>query len=433
IGIYLTPATILQNPGYLETLRDQLGLNLLVLIYTGELPQSVLDASPFDGVPPSPDRVRALISRHLDGNPSTAKFDNAMKSVGPHVAAGGDDDELRQAIDAAKRAGLEIWFMGGAWTASDYDVLMYCPSKEENNRWYEAVYTYLATGYGVDGVDITHARYPMTSYPRGLLLCTCDDCARAAAELGYDMAAIQADLHHAIDRLQRLDMRRFVEFGCRDMGPFDYLQILGMRRGVIDWFKFRAELLARNLKRFRDAVHRAAGDDFIFGNDTYPASFSMLAGHNHSRWSEFSDFASPLLSHVDIFPMRTLTVSAQYLRSLHAGLSEADALGLVYRFFGYDGLKMPSTIADFALGEPDCEFRNIPLRELMRLDLAKARFYLPPDIPSYPIIQGGGAPHPWPKPIIEQIIADILELGHDGYIFQGASSLVDFQLKAPSK
>jgi hypothetical protein len=429
IGIYLTPAVIVRNPGYLEVLRDQLGLNLLVLIWTGELPPDVLAHSPFDGAPPSPERVRSIIARHLDGQPSTDKFASAMKSVGPHVYGGGNDEEVRQAIQIAKKVGLEVWLMGGGWTASDFDVLMYCPGKEQNSRWYEAVYTYLATHYGVDGLDITHARYPMTSYPRGLLLCACDDCVHAAAELGYDMAAMQADLRHAIERIRQMDSKRLAAIGQHDMGPFDYLQIVGMRPGVVNWFRFRSDLLARNLRRFRNAVHAAAGEHFIFGADTYPASLSMFAGHNLSRWAEFSDFASPLLSHVDIFPMQTLTVAGHWLHGLHPALSEAEALRLIYRFVGYDGLGLPDNIADFALGEPDCEFRNIPLQAFVTLDMAKARLYLPETTPSYPIIQGGGAPWLWPREIVEALMENALALGHDGYIFQGTKSLIDFELQ----
>jgi len=429
IGIYLSPQTILRNPGYLETLRDQLGLNVLVLMWNGELPPEVLAQSPFDGAPPSAERVRALIARHFDGQPSTEKFTSAMKSVGPHVSAGGNDQEVRQAVQIAKNVGLEIWLMGGGYTASDYDVLMYCPSKAANNRWYEAVYTYLATAYNVDGLDITHVRYPMSSYPRGLLLCMCDDCARAAAELGYDMAAMKADIGQAWTRLRTIDAQRLAAIGQAAMGPFDYMQLLGMRQGVVDWFRFRAELLIRNFTGFRKAVHGAAGDHFLFGADTYPASLSMLVGHNLSRWAEFSDFASPLLSHVDIFPMQTITEAAQFLRRLHPTLSEAEALRLVYRFAGYDGLGLPDTIAAFALGEPDCEFRNIPLTDFVTLDMAKAKLYLPSEIPSYPIIQGGGAPWLWPREIVEAVMANALALGHDGYIFQGTKSLVDFELQ----
>jgi len=48
---------------------------------------------------------------------------------------------------------------------------MFCPNDAQVNAWYEAVFTHMATQYGVEGVDITHARYPMTSEPRGMFLC----------------------------------------------------------------------------------------------------------------------------------------------------------------------------------------------------------------------------------------------------------------------
>ncbi len=429
IGIYLTPTQIVRNPTYLEVLHDQLDLNLVVLIYTGELSPDVLAQSPFDEMPPSDENIESILCRRFDGSPCTDKFENPRQSVGPHVNAGGNDAEVHTAIQIARDVGLEIWFMGGAWTASDADVVMYCPSKEQNHRWYEAVYTYLATEYGVDGLDITHARFPMRSFPKGLFLCACADCAQSAAALGYDMAAMKADIHHAHTRLQQLDGRRLAELARHDMGPFDYLQLLEMRPGVLDWLRFRADLLGSKLKRLHAAVHQAAGEDFLFGADTYPASFSMLAGHNQSQWHEFSDFASPLLSHVDIFPMWTCITSAQFLLELYPNIHESDALEMVYRFAGYDQLAMPKSLAEFAWHEPDCEFRHIPLVDLLRLDLAKARLQLPAGIPSYPIIQGGGAPHDWPRPSIEAIIEATLATGHDGYIFQGTQSLVDFQLQ----
>jgi hypothetical protein len=430
VGIYLAPETIVHNPDYLRVLADQLGLNMVIIYYQGELSREVLAVSPFDGVPPSPENVHAVTCRRRDGQPAALRLDVAMQSVGPHVAAGGDDRMMRQAVQIAKDAGIEVWFMGGAWTARDADVLMYCPSKEQNNRWYEAVFSYLTTAYGIDGMTVTHARYPMVSYPRGLFLCMCDDCTRAATELGYDMDEMKASIQHAWDRLKTIDSGRLIDIAPYAVGPFDYLQALDMRPGIIDWFKFRCDLLAHNLVGFRNAVHAAAGAGFTIGFDTYPASFATLAGHTLSRWGEFSDFASPLLSHVDIFPMRTLVASAEFLlQTLQPRVDEAAALGLMYRFAGYESLDMPTSLADFALGEPDCEYRHMPLRDLVRLDLAKAKLYLPETLPSYPIIQGGGAPHDWPRATIEQLMQDSLALGHDGYIFQGTGVLVDYALK----
>jgi len=429
VGLYLDSQTIVNNPGYLEALREKIGLDWIILWFTGELPPEVLAASPFDGTPPSSQRISSLLAQHLDGQPSTTKLDSTLKGVGPHVGAEHDEAKLRKAIEMAHGAGLDVWFCMGMYTANDYDVLMYSPYLQENNHWYETLFTYMATAYGVEGIDITHARYPMTSYPRGLFLDMRPEGAAVAAQLGYDMAAMKADIQHAIQHIKQLDPVRLTSIATSDWGPFDLFHFLGFRTGVLDWFRFRSEVIIQNVSRFRNAVHKAAGDSFIFGCDTYPASLSILAGHNLTRWNEFSDFSSPLLSHVDIFPMKTLVAWAQNLMALFPQLSEAQALQIAYRAGGYASLKMPASIADFALGEPDCEYRNIPLREIVKIDMAKSKLLLPPGVPAYPIIQGGGAPWDWPMPVVEQLEADAMELGFDGYIFQGTRVLLDFPLR----
>jgi hypothetical protein len=429
VGLYLEPELIVRNPGYLEALREKIGLDWVILWFNGELPPEVLAASPFDGAPPSPQRVRSLLAHHLDGQPSTTKLDSALRTVGPHLGAAHNEVQLRQAIAICHAAGLDVWFGAGMYTASDYDVLMYSPYLEENNQWYEAWYKHMATAYGVQGIDITHARYPMTSYPRGLFLDMRPEGAAVAAELGYDMAEMKADIQHAIHQAKQLDAVKLASIAESDWGPFGLFHFLGFRPGVLDWFRFRSDVLVRNVSRFRNVVHQAAGKDFIFGTDTYPASLAILAGHNLARWDQFSDFASPLLSHVDIFPMKTLVAWAQELMALFPQLSEAQALQIAYRASGYASLKLPASIADFALGEPDCEYRNIPLREIVKIDMAKAKLLLPDSVPAYPIIQGGGAPWDWPLPIVERLEEDAMALGYDGYIFQGTRVLLDFPLK----
>jgi hypothetical protein len=428
VGLYLSPSTIVNNPGYLEALREKIGLNWVIISFNGELPPEVLAASPFGGTP-TPERISSLLAHHLDGKPSTTKLDSALKGVGPHVGADHNEAQLRQSIDMAHAAGLDVWLLAGMYTANDFDVLMYSPYLEQNNHWYETLYTHMATAYEIEGVDVTHARYPMTSYPRGLFLDMRPEGEAVAAELGYDMAQMKADIQHALQRAKQLDASQLTSLVESDWGPFDLFHFCGFRSGVFDWFRFRSDVLVRNVSRFRNAVHKAAGDDFIFGADTYPASLSILAGHNLTRWDEFSDFSSPLLSHVDIFPMKTLVVWAQNLMALFPQLSEAQALQITYRASGYASLDLPSSIADFALGEPDCEYRNIPLRDIVKIDMAKSKLLLPPNVPAYPIIQGGGAPWDWPIEIVEQLEQDAMALGFDGYIFQGTRVLLDFPLK----
>ena len=77
VGLYLDSGTILRNPGYLEVLQEKLGLNLVILGFTGELSQEVLALTPFDGAPPSEERIRALITRDIAGRIPATSLDSA--------------------------------------------------------------------------------------------------------------------------------------------------------------------------------------------------------------------------------------------------------------------------------------------------------------------------------------------------------------------
>lgn len=422
-GIYLTAPQILANPDYVTVLRDEIGLNLAIIGFSGELPQDVLDHSPFDGVPLSDACLHSLLIRHLDGDPvDPLEFDQVRGSVGPSVGARGDEQALRRALDMLGQAGVEVWMGAGSWTGRR---LMYCPSHEGVNRWYEALYTHLATQYGADGLDITHARYPMGSFPRGLFSCTCDACAAEATARGLDMGDMIADLHRGLERLRSVDSGLLSAVSRSGAGPLDFMQVLGMPPGVLRWFGFRAELLGVKVGRFRRAVKAEAGPDFVFGCDTHPASLSMFVGHSHADWLGFSDFASPLVSHISAFVVDTLVVWAQFLQQVKADLSEEDALQIVYGFVGYDNMGLPETIAGYELDHPERLARILPLEDLIMRDLRKARLCLPASLPSYPIIHGTG----WPRQAIDAIVRGSSAAGHDGIIWQGTDELVSYRPK----
>ena len=126
-------------------------------------------------------------------------------------------------------------------------------------------------------------------------------------------------------------------------GFFDVIHALGISSGFIDWWRFRQDLVVRNLKQFRAAV-RAASPDTRFGTDTYPASMAMTAGHDYLRWDQMADFASPLVSHISAFVVNTFIEWGAFLQEEVQNLSESDALRVVYRFLGYDGMGLPETV-----------------------------------------------------------------------------------------
>lgn len=418
-GLYLTPDVIQKHPDYIERLRDEIGLDTAVIPFTGTLPPEVLGLSPYGGRTPTDAELDELVLRHFDGRPvDPQEYAQAKGYCGPAVSANGDDEAFRSVVAQLQGAGIKVWTYGGAYTIRR---LTYCPSRPDTQRWFEAVYVHWATQYGLDALDITHTRYPMGSFPLGLFGCTCSYCEAAATELGYDMAQMIADLKSAREGLRQLDGARLGDVVRLGFGFFDVVQALQLRSGVLDWFRFRCDLLTRNLSRFRTVVHDAA-PDVPFGTDTYPASMSLTAGHDHRRWSQMADFASPLVSHISAFVCNTFIEWAQFLQQEVPNLSEEDALQLVYRFNGYDGMGLPETVAAYGADEAATLAYRIPTADLVLRDLVKAKLFLPPEMPSYPIIHGEG----WPRETIDHIVSEARSMGHNGIIWQGTSELMDY-------
>ena len=208
-GIYLTTDKVLKYPDYVERLRDEIGLNTVVMDFSGELPKHVLAKSPYGGRVPTEEELGELVLRHFDGRPvDPREYDRAQALCGPGVSATGNDETFRQAVGQLKDAGLKVWTYGGAWTIRR---LMFCPSRVDVREWIEATCVHWATQYGLDALDITHFRYPMGSFPLGLFGCTCSSCKATAGEMGYDMDAMVADLKSAREGLQNLDGKRLSE------------------------------------------------------------------------------------------------------------------------------------------------------------------------------------------------------------------------------
>lgn len=421
-GLYLTTDVVLKYPDYIERLRDEIGLNTAVLSFTGEMSEEVLALSPYGGRTPTDEELDELVLRHFDGRPvDPREYEQAKKQCGPGVSASGDDEMFRKAVGQLKDAGLQVWTYGGAWTIRR---LMFCPSRADVQDWMEAACVYWATQYDLDALDITHFRYPMGSFPLGLFGCTCSSCATAADEMGYDMEAMIADVKSVREGLNRLDGARLGEVVRLGFGFFDVIHALGLRSGVLDWVRFRCDLLTRNLARFRSAVHKAAPGK-AFGTDTYPASMALTAGHNYLRWGEMADFASPLVSHISAFVCNTFIEWARFLQEEIPNLTEEDALQVVYRFNGYDGMGLPETVEAYGADEPATLAYRIPTADLVLRDLVKAKLYLPPDIPSYPIIHGEG----WSTETIDRIVSEARRLGHNGIVWQGTDELMEYDFK----
>ena len=135
-GIYLTTKVVLEHPDYVTRLRDEIGLNTVVLGFTGEMSDEVKRLSPYGDKMPSDEELEGLILRHFDGRPvDPREYEQAKALCGPGVSASGDDATFRKVVDQLKDEGLDVWTYGGAWTIRR---LMFCPSHPDTRDWIEA-------------------------------------------------------------------------------------------------------------------------------------------------------------------------------------------------------------------------------------------------------------------------------------------------------
>jgi hypothetical protein len=426
VGLYFGAQTVLDDPGYVDALQKDAGLNLLLMGGPFNLSQELRDTAPY------------------------------VTPTGREGAGFGwsdDDSVLRKALEECRKRGIKTWVVIGGWHGGgenrpDYCVrdlwgrplsevpaprcalekgLSVCPSRPEINGWMERAAAEVARGYDVDAIDITHGRNTAPAYIPAWWSCACPHCQRRAAKMGYDMGRMRNSVDTFLARLSHLTPRQVKLAAQAQPGMFGLFQFLGVGGGIVDWFNFRADVISDNLRGITRAVHEATPKHVQFGSDNQPPSFSLLAGH---RYTDFvagaTDFTQTLISHVAFFVYATLASFADLVMNSVAGVDEADALQLSYSVFGYENFGMPKEIAGFHLGNWDLEEASSPIANLVEKELTLARALNPGNMPSIPVIKGTL----WSKETIRRLIDSTFAMGHDGIIFQGTSAITSYQPKS---
>jgi len=421
VGIYLSTQTVVTDPGYLDALQRDAGLNLVILMGGYTLSPEVAARNPL-GVP----------------------------GKGPGFSWEADGSPLARAADVLHERGIRAWLLLGCWQigaerhpdlvardvwgrrltdyqpfpyCSEQRSLTFCPSDEAINAFYAAAYADVVRQYPIDGIDVTHARYTSPAFWPAIFSCACERCGALAESLGYDWPRLRADCLDAVAALQRIDARTLRRFAEPAAGLGDFLQVAAGRRGILEWLDFRAEVIARSLRRFRAAVHEAAPDrPVVFGVDNFPPSVALFAGHRYADFMAACDYTSPLLSHPAYFVLATIQSWAHTLMSWTSGLGEGEALEIVYRALGFDALPLPRRLAALGNGLPESEPGVPGLAELVRYDLVKSRLHNTGAVPSYPVLMGGL----WSAETVHHLTAVAEELGHEGVIYQQSGALTPY-------
>lgn len=415
-----------ENLSVLRILRDDMGLTTLV-------PESHICHN--SGFKPSPDVIAASPVEGWRDSPTLhlhrAAFHVAEPAfaVLPGVVDGFDDTLLLRVIDECRRLGLEVWGHAGLWSyggevfpalaarplfggSLPEDSLSwgtgFCPSKPSLNKWIKQSLVDVTKRYDLDGMFLDHARYTSPGYGPGLFTCGCPDCEREARVRGYDPEMFREGLSALRATLTEMPADRLAALAAA--GPVAALALVAGHPGVLDWFIFRARLLADKFTDISNTVRRAAHRPFPFGADVFPASVALLGGHLYREWAQGATYLTGgFTGRIGWSTVGSVTIDglSHWLGRVVPNLNSAIARQLVTRLIGYDHFPIAQRLAEGQTEIADQQALTLGL-EIQRTAAVSG------DLSIYPPIAGEAD-----VAALRQICRCIVDAGVDGAMFSG--------------
>ena len=372
-----------ENPDWLKRLREEIGLTTI-------MPESpICHTAGF--------RASSALSKRgpfEDWRCRQEAWPQAKEGIYPPVAGivgGYDDGPILRLIDAAHANDIEVWGHIGLWS---YGGDVYpefamqdmqqqplttrykkwgtglCPSRKVINEWTRDGLVEALGRYAVDGFCVDHARYPAPANLASLVACGCVACQEEIHNLGGNFAELQAGVTCFLQSLAALTPERVRRFSQSEPSLWDFISALDGGLEMLTWLRLRARLLAERMGEFRNALQQATAKDLVFGADVFPPSIALLGGHDYPAWEKKTDYLTGGASFGGVVGWATAVTNiagewASALATLVHGLTEEEALQLVYRLFGYGHFDLPLSVA--ALSQEILPLGAIYAHEVERL------------------------------------------------------------------
>jgi hypothetical protein len=203
----------------------------------------------------------------------------------------------------------------------------------------------------------------------------------------------------------------------------DFLQSVDRGHDILAWLEFRAAAFTDTFGAVNRAIRDATNGRCKFIIDTLNPTFMALVGHDFKQFVGKASDAFYPMAWIDYHYMSVVASWANTLTGLVDGLDEETALAAVYRFVGWDDIDLPrKRIADLYIGATNKEHKTPDFYKrfgkyvggLMKHEYRRGALLNGGGFPSYQTV----FPHFWGREITEPLMADIMETGHDGYIFE---------------
>ena len=412
--------SIAANPDVLQKLKDEIGLTTI-------MPESpICHTSGF-----AASRELAQRGPFEDWRSRQELWPKGKEGIYPPVAgivSGFDDAPLQRVIEASKKAGIEVWGHIGLWCyggdvypehamrdieGNQLDLrykqwgIGLCPSRTEINEWTRDGLVEAVKQYGIDGFCVDHARYAAPANLHGLFACGCRACQEGAEALGFAFESLREGLLQWRERIKGTSRERLLSFLRGRPGFWDFLAWLGDDEVILEWLECRALLLVEQMEEFRTAVKNAAGEEKAFGSDVFPPSIALLGGHLYDEWERGADYLTGGSSFGGVVGWATTVTNlatewAPALCGVVDGLTEEEALRLIYRLFGYDDFDLPLSVEGIRQGV-------LPLEEIFAREVARLKAGTSGNVPLYPPVSAQGEPER-----VRRLCQAVVENGCDG-------------------
>lgn len=409
----------------LTKLRDEIGLTTI-------MPESFVCHT--SGFTASPEIAKS--GPFEDWRTRNQLHPRASQGIYPPVCGtvgGFDDTPLLGVIQKCRSIGIEVWGHIGLWSYGgdvypeyammDIDQnpldpkykrwgIGLCPSRPNLVKWTRDCLVDVVKRYDIDGFDVDHSRYPAPGNLSSLFACACPSCQEEAGRLGYDFERMKTGLTHLRQSLRALTRKTIERALIGNPNFWQFLSVLGADPSVLEWFHFRAKVLARRMQEFRSAVQEAGGRDKVFGSDVFPPSISLLGGHLYEQWEQGSDFLTGGSSSGGVVGWATTVTNlasewAPALCSVVDTLDESDALHLIYQLFGYDDFDLPRSVEGI-------EKEDLPIAEMYNREIVRMTAQTSGNRPIYPPISTSG-----PTGLVRQLCESVSSNQCDGMLFSG--------------
>jgi hypothetical protein len=350
-------------------------------------------------------------------------------------------------IEQAHRRDLDVWLFVRTFSTSDFQIdpdfmirdvegnfvhieygygepndhwrwkYSWCPSNPNLRKHFNTLLADLAKSYELEGLSLAHFRYAGLGQEfHNLFACTCVNCAKAAAQLGYDFDRIKKTLLELLRSLKSLKPARVKKLNELELGFLDFLYLLGSKSEIIDWLNLRCDIMTQSMRELHDTA-KSARQNVAVGADLYPPSFALFSGHKYSEIQKHADYVGIALNHPVFFILYAFADITKHLSRWNEGLLESDCLKLVYKLFGYDHFKMPDQVSTLLkAGDEvleDTSRTATPLSQIIQSELRKGPIYSSQSTPLNAMVCAGG--HLTPEDVRKRVFT-VKDAGYDGII-----------------